>query len=468
MEKFEIKKIKGREILDSRGRPTAEAEVFLAGGGWGRAQVPSGASTGSREALELRDGDPSRYWGRGVRDTVIWNINGEIQRSLLGKDARNQRALDKTLIDLDGSEGKSKSRLGANSILAVSLAAAHAAANEMRVELYQYIRQCLYDVSSDHDKFWLPTPMMNFFNGGAHADNALDFQEFILVPHGAKSFEQAMEWASEVYLSMRRRFKASSLRVVDDVSFKSFGVGDEGGFSIQTPPGMGPRDTLRFALRILTEVVEKANHSIARDGDFGIALDPAASEFFVDGYYVLGKRQKEGNTEYLQPKEMLAFYEELVDTYPIISIEDGMAENDEEGWKLLTERLGRKCQLVGDDVFVTNPDLLKAGISNGIANSILIKVNQIGTLTEALDVVKIAQENEYRAIVSHRSGETEDTTISDIAVAVNAGQIKTGCLSRADRVAKYNRLLRIAQELGPSAYFDGRIATRDTGLRQAA
>jgi enolase len=310
--------------------------------------------------------------------------------------------------------------------------------------------------------------MMNFFNGGAHADNALDFQEFILVPHGARSFEQAMEWASEVYLSLRQRFKASSLRVVKNVSLQSFGVGDEGGFSIQTPPGMRPRDTLRFALRMLTEVVEKANHSIGKDGDFAIALDPAASEFFVDGCYVLGRRQKEGKAERLQPEELLEFYEELVDAYPIISIEDGMAENDEDGWRLLTKRLGHKCQLVGDDVFVTNPVLLMDGIRKGIANSVLIKVNQIGTLTEALDVVKIAQKEGYRSIVSHRSGETEDTTISDIAVAVNAGQIKTGCLSRADRVAKYNRLLHISQELGDSACFDGHIANPSRRLRRVA
>jgi len=438
----------------------------------GRAAVPSGASTGSREALELRDGDLSRYWGRGVLK-VVRHINEEIQPAVYGKDARNQRALDELLIELDGSKDNSKSRLGANSILAVSLAATHAAANQMRVSLYKYIRTNLYNALPESEVFLLPTPMLNFFNGGAHADNALDFQEFILVPHGASNFEQAMEWASEVYLSLltelrdRVSIQPSSTKK-DALRIESFGVGDEGGFSIQTPPKMRSRDALKFALNILTDVVEKANHSIGSDGDFAIALDPAASEFYIDGYYVLGKRQKAGEPERLRPEEMLAFYEELVQDYPIISIEDGMAENDEYGWKILTERLGNECQLVGDDVFVTNPILFQDGIRKGIANSILVKVNQIGTLTESLDVIRMAKMNGYGTIVSHRSGETEDTTISDIAVAVNAGQIKTGCLSRADRVAKYNRLLYIAHELGDSVRFEGHIASRTIRSRRAA
>jgi enolase len=452
---FAIESIYGREILDSRGRPTVEAEVMLAGGAIGRAAVPSGASTGSQEALELRDNDANRYNGRGVL-TAVEHVNGEIQQAIAGRDAREQGKIDELLVKLDGSENSLKSRLGANAILAVSLALAHAASIQGQTSLYKYIRENLYTSVSDPGHFLLPVPMLNFINGGAHADNALDFQEFMLVPHGARNFEQAMEWASNVYLCLLREVRARG-----GITFTSYGVGDEGGFSITTPPGLPPRETVRFVLDLLKKFVKKAGYSFGRNGDFAIALDPAASEFYDDGYYVMGQRQNgREKIEHWDSDTLVSFYENLVEEYPIISIEDGIAETDENGWKDITNRLSDRCQLVGDDLFVTNPTIFQKGIDKGIANAILIKVNQIGTLTETLNVIKLAQSQQYHAIISHRSGETEDTTISDIAVAVNAGQIKTGCLSRADRAAKYNRLLQISNELGDSVFFDGRIATR--------
>ena len=451
MSEFTIERIYGREILDSRGRPTAEAEVTLSGGATGRAAVPSGASTGSREALELRDGEKARFNGRGVQK-VVNNINGEISKGLIGRDARQQREIDNLLIELDGSPDNTKSRLGANAVLAVSLALAHASAAQMGLPLYSYIRQHLYPRLAGNDEFLFPVPLMNFINGGAHADNALDFQEYMLVPHGAQTFPEAMQWASEVYRTFLTELRKNRGRAF---SATSFGVGDEGGFSIRTEVNLPPRDLQRFALDLLTEVVEKAGHSMGREGDFAFAMDPAASEFFIDGEYVLGR--KSGQVENWSSEKMLEFYEGLVNDYPVISIEDGMGENDEKGWKMITERIGTRCQLVGDDYFVTNPALLKEGIKQGIANSILVKVNQIGTLTESLDVVEMAQKAGYTAVISHRSGETEDTTISDIAVATNAGQIKTGCISRGDRVAKYNRLLWIANEVGDQARYDGRF-----------
>jgi len=450
---FSIHEVFGREILDSRGHPTVEAEVSLAGGAVGRASVPSGASTGSREAIELRDKDSERYGGRGVLEAVA-HINDDIQRVLRGHDARDHKALDRAMMDLDGSKDNSKSRLGANAVLAVSLAGAHASAAQLRLSLYEYLRKYIYARPDHTDAYVLPLPMLNFINGGAHAHNALDFQEVLLLPRGARTFPEALEWASRVYLSFLSRLRDQHGE--PSTNFASYGVGDEGGFSIRVPQGMGPNGTVEFILSILTEVVTQAGYSVGRDGSFAIALDAAASEFFDDGSYLLGGRQS-GKPERWSSAKLVAFYEELVDNYEIVSIEDGMAEGDEHGWKILTERLGQRIQLVGDDLFATNPEILREGIRSGIANAVLVKVNQIGTLTEAIDVVQIAQQNEYRAIISHRSGETEDTTISDIAVAVNAGQIKTGCLSRADRVAKYNRLLRISRELGDRATFRGDV-----------
>jgi enolase len=465
MKEFLIEDVHAREILDSRGNPTVEAEVILRSGACGRAAVPSGASTGSKEALELRDKDIHRFGGNGVRYSAVQSVNGEIRQNLTGKDVRNQRELDNFLIDLDGSADKSKSRLGANAILAVSLASAHAASHELKISLYRHIRQNLF-AGIPADAGWLlPVPMMNFINGGVHANNALDFQEFMLVPHGATSIEEAIKWASEVYLCLLGKFRGKR---VDFSDLNSYGVGDEGGFSIRTVAGKKPKDLLRFALDFLMAVVSEAGHSIGRDGDFAIALDPAASEFFFDGFYILGGKDKGSNPERLAPEEMMQFNKELVRDYPIVSIEDGMAETDELGWEMLTKELGERCQLVGDDLFVTNPKVFERGIAKGLANAVLVKVNQIGTLSEALDVVAMAKEHGYNAIVSHRSGETEDTTISDIAVAVNALQIKTGCLSRGDRVSKYNRLLRISQELRGDAGFWGRVATRRPSLRKIA
>jgi enolase 1/2/3 len=449
---FTIVRVHARELLDSRGRPTVEADVTLSGGAVGTAAVPSGASTGSNEALELRDGDPTRYYGKGVLRAVA-NVNGEIASATQGIDAREQEYLDSTLVKLDGSPGSRKSRLGANSILAVSLANAKAAALQCQQHLFQYMREQLYPLP-DQENFKLPVPMLNFINGGAHADNALDFQEFMLVPHGASSFEEAMRWSSDVYLTLVRNLRSG------DSKFNSFGVGDEGGFSITTPE-VSPEKTVEYVLTLLDRIVRDANYELSREGHFAVALDPAASEFFDEEkrVYVLGRRQRTpGAVQEWTSDRMIKFYVDLVDRYPIISIEDGLAETDGAGWKNLTRKLGGDCQLVGDDLFVTNPVIFRAGVEARVANAILVKVNQIGTLTESLEVIRIAQDHGYKAIVSHRSGETEDTTISDLAVATNAGQIKTGCLSRADRAAKYNRLLEIAKVLGKKATFSGHIA----------
>lgn len=452
-DRFIVASLCAREILDSRGRPTVEAEVCLRGGAIGRAAVPSGASTGTQEALELRDCDPKRYLGGGMLRAV--HSVAEINTVITGRDARDQRANDGLMIALDNSQDNRKSRLGANAILAVSLALAHASARQTNKPLYKYLRESLFDGELGDD-YLLPTPMLNFINGGAHADNGLDFQEFMLVPHGARSFSEAMEWASKVFLFLLAHVRRQET---------SFGVGDEGGFSIATPPHYSPRDSVLFVLDLLRECVEGSGYTFGLDGHFAVALDPAASEFYGgSGKYLLGR--KTGNEESWDSHELVSFYEHLVDTYPVISIEDGMAEHDISGWQELTKRLKNRCQLVGDDLFVTNPSIFKSLIAKGIADAILVKVNQIGTLTEALDVIRIAKSSGYRAIVSHRSGETEDTTISDIAVATNAGQIKSGCLSRTDRVAKYNRLLRISSELPRGGCFEGGMALNRSRTRR--
>lgn len=459
MKETSIADIRGREILDSRGVPTVEAEVLLNSGVVGRAAVPSGASKGSKEAIELRDGDEHRYGGRGVLKAV-GNVNGEIRRLLRRREVTEQRLIDRLMNEADGSSDGSKARLGANAILAVSLAAARAAAAEVGLELFEYIREFLYAPTRGLD-YALPTPMLNFVNGGAHADNSLDFQEFLLVPEGAETFEEGLRWSSDVYLHLLNLVRNGDLG-----AFSSFGVGDEGGFSIRPHPSLeGPAAAVRDVLRLLERVVNEAGYELRRNGaHFAIALDPAASEFFENGHYVLGGRG--GQTpELWSPERLVNFYQDLTDAFPVISIEDGMAESDIEGWKLLTDRLQGSCQIVGDDLFVTNPKLVRQGINDGIANAVVVKVNQIGTLSEALEVVELAQQNNYATVISHRSGETEDTTISDIAVAVNAGQIKSGCLSRADRVAKYNRLLEISAKLGHGGFFWGRLLK---GLDRAA
>jgi enolase len=448
-DRFRIVHVHAREILDSRGRPTVEAEVHLAGGAAGRAAVPSGASTGSQEALELRDGDATRFRGAGVL-RAVGHVNGEIAAALAGQDARDQAALDAAMLALDGSEGRRKVRLGANAILAASLATAHAAAGAQALPLYRYIRAHLYPTPADAP-YLLPVPMLNFINGGAHAQNSLDFQEFMLVPHGASSMEEAVAWGADVYRVIRRAMLAGA------GVLRSYGVGDEGGFSMSTPAGLSPRDTVRAVLDALGGFVEEAGYRFARDGHFGIALDPAASEFHRDGAYVLGGRRG-GTPQATSSADMVRLYAELVADYPILSIEDGMGERDADGWASLTREIGDRCQLVGDDLFVTHPDIFRAGIESGLANAILVKVNQIGSLSESLDVVRMAHEHGYAAVISHRSGETEDATIADIAVAVNAGQIKTGCVSRADRTAKYNRLLMISRDLGSAAEYAGRAA----------
>jgi len=414
--------ITAREILDSRGNPTVEVDVVLEDGSLGRAAVPSGASTGTREAVELRDGDASRYLGKGVRKAVE-AVNGEIFEALSGLDAEDQVKIDQTLIALDGTPNKG--RLGANAILGVSLATAKAAAEAVGLPLYRYVGGVSACV--------LPVPMMNVVNGGAHADNPIDFQEFMIMPVGAESIAEAVRMGSEVFHTLRKALKEAG---------HNTNVGDEGGFA----PALG---TAREALDFVMKAIETAGY---RPGeDIWLALDPASSEFFRDGKYHL-----EGEGRVLEPGAMVDYYAELVGAYPIFSIEDGMAEQDWEGWKLLTERLGGKVQLVGDDVFVTNVEILSRGIAAGIANSILIKVNQIGSLTETLAAVSTANRAAYSAVMSHRSGETEDATIADLAVATNCGQIKTGSLSRSDRLAKYNQLIRIAEELGPQAIYAGR------------
>ena len=413
--------IVGREILDSRGNPTVEVDVVLKDGAFGRAAVPSGASTGAHEAHELRDGG-KRYEGKGVKRAVE-AVNGEIRNGLQGFDADDRRGLDQRLRDLDGTSNKK--RLGANAILGVSLAAAKAAARTHSQPLYRYL--------GGPKATLLPVPMMNIVNGGAHADNPIDFQEFMIVPVGAPSIAEAVRMGAEVFHALRSALKQAGYTTA---------VGDEGGFA---PDLASTRAALDFVMAAITAAGYRPGE------DIYLALDVAATELFHDGRYIL-----EGEKRTLTSAEMTAYYAELVASYPIFSIEDGMAEDDWEGWHGLTAALGDRCQLVGDDLFVTNVARLKEGIDKGIANAILVKVNQIGTLTETLDAVRMAQQAGYAAVMSHRSGETEDTTIADLAVATNCGQIKTGSLARSDRVAKYNQLIRIEEELGPSARYAGR------------
>jgi enolase len=417
--------IVGREILDSRGNPTVECDVLLESGVMGRAAVPSGASTGSREAIEMRDGDKSRYLGKGVLKAVE-HINTEISEAVLGLDASEQGFLDKTLIDLDGTENKS--RLGANAMLAVSMAVARAAAEESGLPLYRYL--------GGMGSVQLPVPMMNVINGGAHANNSLDLQEFMIIPVGAPSFREAVRWGAEVFHALKK--------IIHDKGM-STAVGDEGGFA----PSVENHEA---AIQLILQAIEAAGYTAGEQ--IALGLDCAASEFYKDGMYVL---EGEGGLKLTahQWTDMLAAW---VDKYPIISIEDGMHEGDWDGWKILTERLGKNVQLVGDDLFVTNTKILKEGIDKGIGNSILIKINQIGTLTETFAAIEMAKRAGYTAVISHRSGETEDSTIADIAVGTNAGQIKTGSLSRSDRIAKYNQLLRIEEDLGEIAQYPGRAA----------
>ncbi|MDR6216422.1 phosphopyruvate hydratase [Paracidovorax wautersii] len=417
--------IVGREVLDSRGNPTVECDVLLESGVMGRAAVPSGASTGSREAIELRDGDKSRYLGKGVLKAVE-HINTEISEAVLGLDASEQAFLDKTLIDLDGTDNKS--RLGANAMLAVSMAVARAAAEESGLPLYRYL--------GGMGGMQLPVPMMNVINGGAHANNSLDLQEFMIIPVGAPSFREAVRWGAEVFHALKK--------IINDKGM-STAVGDEGGFA----PSVENHEA---AIQLILQAIDAAGYTAGEQ--IALGLDCAASEFFKDGHYVL---EGEGGIKLTaqQWTDMLATW---VDKYPIISIEDGMAEGDWDGWKHLTERLGKNVQLVGDDLFVTNTKILKEGIDKGIGNSILIKINQIGTLTETFAAIEMAKRAGYTAVISHRSGETEDSTIADISVGTNAGQIKTGSLSRSDRIAKYNQLLRIEEDLGDIAHYPGREA----------
>lgn len=420
-----IANIKGREVLDSRGNPTVEADVILEDGTIGTACAPSGASTGSREALELRDGDASRYLGKGVLKAVE-AVNSKIREALGGKDAADQRTLDQIMLDLDGTENKAN--LGANAILAVSLAAAKAAAISLGKPLYAHIA----DINGTSGKFSMPVPMMNILNGGEHADNNVDIQEFMVQPVSAKSFSEALRVGAEIFHSLKKVLKAQGLNTA---------VGDEGGFAPNLPSN-------EAALAVIQEAVEKAGYKLGTD--VTLALDCASSEFYKDGQYQLSGEGKsfdsEGFADYLAG---------LCERYPIVSIEDGMDESDWDGWKVLTDKLGSKVQLVGDDLFVTNTKILKQGIEKGVGNSILIKFNQIGSLSETLDAIKMAQDAGFTAVISHRSGETEDTTIADLAVATCAGQIKTGSLCRSDRVAKYNQLLRIEEALDGKAPYRG-------------
>ncbi len=419
-----IADIQGREIIDSRGNPTVEADVVLDSGSMGRAAVPSGASTGTREAVELRDGDPRRYLGKGVMNAVA-NVNGAIRHALIGRDAQDQHGLDARMIELDGTENKS--RLGANAILAVSLAAAHAAASDRKLPLFRHL-----GAGREPE---LPVPMMNIINGGAHADNNVDIQEFMILPVGAPSLSEAVRYGAEIFHTLKKVLHKQGL---------STAVGDEGGFAPNLPSN-------EAALETIIEAIQLAGFTPG--GDVYLGLDVASSEFFRENVYTL---QSEGRQ--FSAVQFVDYLADLVGRYPIISIEDGMSESDWQGWALLTQRLGRRVQLVGDDLFVTNTRILKEGIDKGIANSILIKVNQIGTLTETLAAIDMASAAGYSAVVSHRSGETEDSTIADIAVATAATQIKTGSLSRSDRIAKYNQLLRIEAQLGAHARYAGRGA----------
>ena len=422
----EISGVIGREIVDSRGNPTVEAEVTLRSGSVGRAAVPSGASTGSREAVELRDGDSKRFGGKGVSQAVN-NVNSVIRDAVLGKDASAQAEIDQLMIDLDGTDNKG--RLGANALLAVSLANAHAVANEKGVGLYRSL--------GTGDSFQMPVPMMNIINGGAHADNSVDLQEFMILPVGAGSLREAVRYGTEIFHALAKVLKARGMNTA---------VGDEGGFAPDLPSN-------EAAIEVILEAIDKAGFSAGKDIYLG--LDAASSEFYRDGKYVLASEGRE-----FTAAEFTGYLENWVAQYPIITIEDGLDESDWDGWKLLTERLGDKVQLVGDDLFVTNTSIFNEGIEKDIANSILIKPNQIGTLTETLNAISMADKAGYSAVISHRSGETEDVTIADIAVATTATQIKTGSLSRSDRVAKYNQLMRIEDELGSNASYAGRAAFR--------
>jgi enolase len=419
-----------REVLDSRGNPTVEAEVQLVGGAIGRAIVPSGASTGEHEAVELRDGDASRYLGKGVLKAVE-NVNGEIADALANMDAAEQAALDRKMIELDGTENKG--RLGANAILAVSMAAARAAAAEYGLPLYRYLGGAGANT--------LPTPMMNILNGGAHADNNVDFQEFMVMPIGAPTFSEALRWGVEVFHTLKGVLKKRGYNTA---------VGDEGGFAPSVKSNVE-------AIEVVLEAIQQAGYKPGEE--ISIALDPAVSELYKDGKYIFKKSDKSAKSS----DEMVRFWAKWVNDYPIISIEDGLAEDDWEGWQALTKELGGKIQLVGDDLFVTNVERLQEGIDKGVANSILIKVNQIGTVSETLDAIDLARRNGYTSIISHRSGESEDTFIADLAVATGAGQIKTGSASRTDRIAKYNQLLRIEEQLGDGARFLGAKALNYKG-----
>ena len=418
-----IDTVRARQILDSRGNPTVEVDVRLASGARGRAAVPSGASTGTREALELRDGS-GPFGGKAVT-RAVGNVNGEIAAAVAGHDAADQRGLDEALIALDGTDGKT--RLGANAILGVSLAAARAAATDAGQPLWSYL--------SGGEGHVLPVPTMNVLNGGVHADNPVDFQEFMVAPVGAQSFAQALQMGAEVYHQLKSTLKQRGLAT---------GVGDEGGFAPALTSNEAP-------LELLVAAIDAAGYTPGEQ--IAICLDPAASEFFKDGRYELA-----GEGRSLSSQEMVDYWAEVCGRYPVLSLEDGMAEQDWDGWKALTDRLGDRVQLVGDDIFVTNPAILREGIERGIANSILIKLNQIGTLTETLDTIRIARDADYRCVISHRSGETEDSFIADLAVATGAGQIKTGAPARSERVAKYNQLLRIEEELGDRATYAGRAA----------
>ena len=429
-----IEHVSAREILDSRGNPTVEAEVLLADGEIGRAAVPSGASTGENEAVELRDGDKKRYGGKGVLKAVH-NVNEVIGPSLVGFDAMDQALVDQALLELDGT--KTKAKLGANALLSVSLATARAAAASLDLPLYSYL--------GGPNARTLPVPMMNIINGGAHADNNVDFQEFMIVPMGASSFREALRIGAEVFHELKNVLKKKGYAT---------SVGDEGGFA----PNLKSNEE---AIETILEAITKAGYSVG--SDCLLALDPAASEFYDGKAYVFKKSDKRK----LSSDQMVAFWKSWCDQYPIISIEDGMAENDWNGWKLLTDEIGARVQLVGDDLFVTNTTFLQKGIDLGVANSILIKVNQIGTLTETLDCIQLAQTNRRTAVISHRSGETEDPFIADLAVATNAGQIKTGSLSRTDRIAKYNQLLRIEEDLAGASRFPGKKAFHQIALTRA-
>jgi len=418
-----IKQVRAREILDSRGNPTVEVDVVLDSGAMGRAAVPSGASTGTREAVELRDGDKKRFFGKGVLKAVE-NVNNIIAPELIGDDPKKQKEIDSLMIKLDGTENKAK--LGANAILGVSLAVAKAAAQDEGLSIYKYL--------GGENAVRLPIPFLNILNGGKHADNNVDIQEFMIAPIGAPSFREALRYAAEVYHTLKGILKSKGL---------STSVGDEGGFA----PNLSRNEE---AIEVIIAAIEKAGYTSGKD--IAIVLDPAASEFYQDGKYLLKADNKS-----LSSEEMVDYYASLVSKYPIISIEDGLAENDWEGWKVLTQKLGSKIQLVGDDIFVTNPKILGEGIKQGIANAVLIKLNQIGTLTETLETVDMAKKAGYTCMFSHRSGETEDSFLADVTVATNAGQLKTGAPARSERLAKYNQLLRIDEELGSKAVFKGTL-----------